>query len=251
MREGAITVTIGLGGSFFTGARKTSAPPASATSRHSPATPSTPPAAAATPCVLIASDEPADALTRFGTSRWQQHGTHTPTGALGFRDGTMNPRRPLDFDRHVWVTQRERTWMLGGTFLVVRDIRVNDTWRTLGPAQQERTIGRDKRTGAPLGGRKRFEKPDLERLPADAHIRVASPRTSGVTILRRGFDTDDGLLLLAFQKDPRRQFVPLQHRLAAEDALHPHTTAIGSAVFAIPSGAERPHGLAHSLLYAQ
>ena len=27
-----------------------------------------------------------------------------PNGALGFRDGTMNPRRPLDLDQHVWVT---------------------------------------------------------------------------------------------------------------------------------------------------
>ncbi len=47
-------------------------------------------------------------------------------GALGFRDGTAVPRRPLDLERHVWVTGRERSWMLGGTFLVVRDIEVLD-----------------------------------------------------------------------------------------------------------------------------
>ena len=33
----------------------------------------------------------------------------TPNGALGFRDGTMNPRRPLDLDQHVWVSDRDRT----------------------------------------------------------------------------------------------------------------------------------------------
>ena len=103
-------------------------------------------------------------------------------------------------------------------------------------------IGRDKQTGAPLGGTRLFEKPKLETLPEHAHIRQASPRTSGVTILRRGYDTPHGLLFLAFMKDPRRQFVPLQERLSAHDALHAHTTARGSAVFAIPR---------NPLLYAQ
>jgi deferrochelatase/peroxidase EfeB len=36
-------------------------------------------------------------------------------------------------------------------------------------------------------------------------------------------------------QDPRRQFVPLQRRLAAHDALHAHTTTKASAVFAIPA----------------
>ena len=63
-----------------------------------------------------------------------------------------------------------------------------------------------------------------------------------MTILRRGYDTDTGLLFLAFMKDPRRQFVPLQRRLSEHDALHPHTTTRASAVFAVPR---------HPLLYAQ
>ena len=192
--------------------------------------------------MLIASDEPIDALQRFGAPRWTRAGERTPTGALGFRDGTMNPRRPLDLDRHVWVTTGDRREMIGGTYLVVRDIHVDPAWHALPRAEQERIIGRDKQTGAPLGGSRLFEKPDLERLDPSAHIRQASPRTSGVTILRRGFDTPHGLLFLAFMSDPRRQFVALQRRLAANDALHAFTKVTGSAVFAVPPD---------PLLYAQ
>ena len=112
-------------------------------------------------------------------------------------------------------------------------------------AQQEQIIGRDQRRGVPLHGRRLFETPDLTKLPEHAHIRQASPRTSGVTILRRGYDTEDGLLFLAFMQDPRRQFVPLQRRVSERDALHPHTTTKASAVFAIPPE------LSSSLLYAQ
>ena len=70
--------------------------------------------------------------------------------------------------------------------------------------------------------------------PDDAHIRQASPRTSGVTILRRGYDTPHGLLFLAFMKDPRRQFVPLQQRLQHTTRCTRTPRSRGSAVFAIP-----------------
>jgi deferrochelatase/peroxidase EfeB len=41
--------------------------------------------------------------------------------------------------------------------------------------------------------------------------------------------------------DPRRQYVPLQRRLAERDALSAFTVHTGSAVFAVPPGA-RPGG---------
>jgi len=191
-------------------------------------------------CVLIASEQPTDALRRFGTPRWERRGTRNPTGALGFRDGVNVPRRPLDLDRHVWVGGNDRSAMLGGTYLVVRDIDVDPGWQRLDRAEQERVIGRDKATNAPLTKRRLFDLPDLGALARDAHIRVASPRTTNITILRRGYDTDTGLLFLAFMRDPRRQFVPLQRRLAEQDALHPYTTARGSAVFAVPPGRALP-----------
>jgi deferrochelatase/peroxidase EfeB len=188
-----------------------------------------------------------DVIGRFGRPRWVQHGHKGDT--LGFRDGTLNLRRPRDFDRHVWVTGRERSWMVGGTFLVMRRIVVEPGWHALTTPEQERVIGRDKRTGAPLGHRRLYDAPHLERLPADSHIRVAAPRSNeGAAILRRGYATDDGLLFLAFMRDPRRQYVPLQRRLAEHDALSRHTRHVASAVFAIPPGAQ-PGGFVGAPLF--
>ena len=138
-----VTVTIGLGPGFFARnapvALKPLPPFGGDELRETPGT----------ACVLLCSDAPIDALPRFGTPAWTRAGEHTPTGALGFRDGTMNPRRPLDLDQHVWISKNDRTEMLGGTYLVVRDIDVKPSWHD---APQEEIIGRDKRTGAPLHG---------------------------------------------------------------------------------------------------
>ncbi len=82
----------------------------------------------------------------------------------------------------------------------------------------------------------------------DAHIRVAAPRTARVALLRRGYDTDEGLLFLAYMTDPRRQFTPLMQRLAAHDALHRHTRHVGSALFAIPPGTTPGSFIAQPLL---
>jgi len=132
--------------------------------------------------------------------------------------------------------------MVGGTFLVMRRIVVEPSWHALTQPEQERVIGRDKRTGAPLGRTRLYDAPHLEKLPPDSHIRLAAPRSNqGAALLRRGYATEDGLLFLAFQRDPRRQFVPIQQRLARHDALARHTRHVASAVFAIPPGA-RPGG---------
>ena len=46
---------------------------------------------------------------------------------------------------------------------------------------------------------------------------------------------------MAYKGDPRRQYVPLQRRLAERDALTAYMMHMGSAVFAVPPGA-RPGG---------
>jgi deferrochelatase/peroxidase EfeB len=50
---------------------------------------------------------------------------------------------------------------------------------------------------------------------------------------------ETGLLFLAYQRDPRKQFVPIQRRLARMDALNRYTRHTGSAVFAMFPGIRR------------
>ena len=78
-------------------------------------------------------------------------------------------------------------------------------------------------------------------IPADAHIRLAAPsENDGLRILRRGYsfsdgidpvtgELDAGLFFVAFQRDPRRQFIPLQQRLAVDDALNEYIEHEASA----------------------
>ena len=173
------------------------------------------------------------------TPRWSQDGflahapgddpDRTPRDLLGFKSGTRNLRRGRDLDRHVWVGAGDRAWMVGGTYLVVRRIRLAlDAWRALPVAEQERVIGRHRDSGAPLGARREYDPLGLEgeAIAPDAHVRLSAPETNGgVALLRRSYSYDDGgdrdagLLFLAYQRDPRRQFAALQRRLAAHDAL--------------------------------
>jgi deferrochelatase/peroxidase EfeB len=178
-------------------------------------------------------------------SRWRQAGFLRPgrgtrRNLLGFKDGSMNPRRPWDLDRHVWVQTGERTWMVGGTYLVYRRIRFDlRGWGALDVAEQEQIVGRHKASGAPLGHTHEFDPRVLEELPPDSHIRVSAARSNGgAAMLRRGWsytdaDDDAGLLFLAYQKDPRRQFAPVMARIAEQDALRAHVTPTASAVFAL------------------
>ncbi len=210
---------------------------------------------------MVAADAPdtaaaaADAYEALGegsvVARWRQAGYIRPgrgtrRNLLGFKDGSMNPRRPWDLDRHVWVTTGERTWMVGGTYLVYRRVRFDlGGWSAVPVEEQERIVGRHKISGAPLGHAHEFDPRVLEELPADSHVRVSAARTNnGAAMLRRGYsyadaDDDVGLVFLAFQKDPRRQFAPVMARIAEQDALRHYVTHTGSAVFALPP----PRGL--------
>jgi len=184
----------------------------------------------------------------------------TTRNLMGFKDGTDNIRaeETAAVDRYVWVQQPDGpAWIVGGTYLIARRIRILfDVWDATSLEGQQRTIGRDKLTGAPLGRAREYERVDLEArnpngeltIPADAHIRLANPQNNGgERILRRGYsyaeatepgthEIDAGLFFISFQRDPQRQFIPLQSRLAALDALNRHTLATSSSIFACPPG---------------
>jgi len=99
------------------------------------------------------------------------------------------------------------------------------------------------------------------RDPRDSHVRLSSPRSNdGLRILRRGYsfsepvapgsgEIDAGLFFIAFQRDPERQFVPIQRRLAGSDALSRPLLHTGSAVFACPPGTQ-PGGFVGEGLFA-
>ena len=57
-------------------------------------------------------------------------------------------------EQHVWVQPEDGPdWMVGGSYLVARRIRMNiETWDRTSLGEQEGIIGRTKGTGAPLGG---------------------------------------------------------------------------------------------------
>jgi deferrochelatase/peroxidase EfeB len=197
----------------------------------------------------------------FGRTASTSRAQATSRNLMGFKDGTDNVRseETAAMNDFVWVQNADGpAWMVGGTYLITRRIRILfDVWDTTSLEGQQRTIGRDKLTGAPLGGREEYDPVDLNAtsngelaIPANAHIRLANPQNNkGQRILRRGYsysegvepetgEIDAGLFFIAFQRSPARQFIPLQQRLAANDALNHHTLHTSSSIFACPPGVQ-------------
>ena len=204
----------------------------------------------------------------FGRTASAGGSSVTPRNLLGFKDGTGNlvPSNAGAMNRSVWVgDSADQPWVRGGTYLVARRIRVHlEAWDRSTLGDQERTIGRAKSSGAPLGSTHERDPVDLAALdsfgapliPSSAHIRVAAPSTNhGVSILRRGYsfadgvdpatgELDAGLFFICFQQNPTDQFVRIQRRLASQDSLTTYLVHDGSGVFACPAGPapSRPWG---------
>ena len=129
-----------------------------------------------------------------------------------------------------------------------------EVWDRQPLADQEGFVGRTKDTGAPLSGGEEFTEPDFTMpghegpvIPVDAHVRVVHPdKNDGARMLRRGYNfvdgsnalggLDAGLFFIAFVRDPDRQFIPLQNRMAKNDALVEYLKFTSSAIFAVPPG---------------
>lgn len=231
-------------------------------------------------CVQACADDPQVAfhavrnLLRIGRGkvelRWLQlgfdanvatrSGESTPRNLMGFKDGTNNIKvdDAARLERFVWLGDDEpQRWMRGGTFLVARRIRMLiESWDHSPLSEQENVIGRFKVSGAPFGGTREHDVPDLDArgadgrpvIPLDAHIRLASPKENrGATILRRGYAYTDGidprtglldagLFFVSFQRDPHTQFAAVQRKLGTLDALTEYIQHTGSGLFAVPPG---------------
>jgi deferrochelatase/peroxidase EfeB len=195
----------------------------------------------------------------FGKTSRTGADQETPRNLMGFKDGTNNILNDdaEALEQFVWVGDEAPEWMRGGSYLVSRRIRMLiEPWDRTFLQEQEDVFGRLKESGAPIGGSAEKETVDLEakgadgnfEIPLDAHIRLANPASNdGAKILRRGYSFTDGfdvtrgqldagLFFICFQKDPAKQFVPIQERLGANDRLNEYILHTGSALFAIPTG---------------
>jgi deferrochelatase/peroxidase EfeB len=125
-------------------------------------------------------------------------------------------------------------------------------------AEQQAIFGRFKGTGSPLtspdAASREFDQFEFDTvsglaepvIAADAHTRLAPDVNHGAHLLRRGYNfvdgsdglgrLDAGLFFLAYQRDPRKQFIPIQQNLARSDAMNEYVQHVGSAIFACPPG---------------
>ncbi|MGD1282781.1 iron uptake transporter deferrochelatase/peroxidase subunit [Mycobacterium seoulense] len=193
-------------------------------------------------------------------------GQHTPRNLLGFKDGTRNIGTDAEYDRFVWVDDNDQPWMRGGTYQVVRKIRLLlETWDVDRIGNQQRIFGRTKDEGAPLSGKAEFDTPDFAVKGADgnplidpmSHVGLAARENNdGIMIRRRSYNYTDGLdangqlnaglLFISYQKDPQ-DFIRLQNRLGAHDLLNEYIRHIGSAIFAVPPAPAEGHYIAQGL----
>jgi len=214
----------------------------------------------------------------FGTVavRWSQLGfgktssttpsEQTPRNLFGFKDGTRNIDGTDDpaLAQHVWVSPDDGPpWLAGGTYLVARRIAMRiETWDRSPLSEQEMFIGRTKGEGAPLGGGPAEHDPvDVARLPEGSHVSLVHPDANGgVRMLRRGYSfvdgsdglgrLDAGLFFVAFVRDARTQYVPMQSKIARNDLLSEYLVHTGSGLWAVPPGVAEGGYWGQSLLEA-
>jgi deferrochelatase/peroxidase EfeB len=291
-----LTVTFGLGGLLFAPDRiglASQRPSLLKPLGHLPGDELDPAHSDGDLCVQACANDPQVAfhairdLARIGQGaavlRWTQLGfgrtssttstQATPRNLQGFKDGTKNLHgdNAADMNRYVRVGNEEpQGWFRGGSYLVARRIRMLiNVWDRAVLSDQEQTIGRFKVSGAPLTGHTEFDPLDLDAksangklvIPANAHVRLASPSTNGgEAILRRGYsftdgidattgELDAGLFFLAYQRDPHKQFAAIQTRLGTHDALNEYIVHTSGGLFAIPPGI-RPGGFVAEGLFA-
>jgi deferrochelatase/peroxidase EfeB len=226
-------------------------------------------------------------LARFADGiaqiRWAQsgfvsgaNGSETPRNLMGFKDGTQQPQ-PSERAKFVWIDGSNGDWQKGASYLVVRKIRIAlEHWDRSDVDFQEQVIGRQKKSGAPLGQKHERETLNLKAtdkdgnavIPDNAHVRLASIEANGGSqILRRGYSYNDGvnftaerwppwrqgmeydagLFFVAYQSDLRTGFIKIYQNMAKLDALNQFVTHVGSGVFICPPGVQKGEYLGQKL----
>ena len=207
--------------------------------------------------------------------KWAQTGFNgsfkkgdTPRNQMGFKDGTLNidVTKPDLMNKFVWVGNEGPEWIRGGSYLVVRQIRISLAhWDDMKTSFQEETIGREKVSGAPIGKKSEFDMLELNAADKqgnlitneNSHAAMAAPETNdGAQILRRAFlydngvakiaerwppwkqlvTFDSGLFFEAFQRDPRTGFMKIFARMSQIDMLNQFTTHVAGGIYACPPG---------------
>ena len=221
--------------------------------------------------------------------RWVQTGLvanfnakETPRNLMGFKDGTVNPSvsDSKTMDQVVWVGNEGPDWMRGGSYVVVRRIRIAlEHWDRMKLMFQEQTIGRHKYSGAPLGKTNEFDKADYDAedadgnpvIPENAHIRLAAAvNNDGAQILRRPYSYNDGanvtaerwppwrdemefdagLFFVCYQRDPRTGFIKLFEKMSKFDMMNQFVTHVGSGLFVCPGGVKTGEFIGQQLFKA-
>lgn len=279
-----ITITFGLGSSFFLKDGRDRFGIASKKPKHLQDIPAMPRDALKDPfiggdiCIQVCADDQQIAFhglrnlmksaNGIAEIKWIQSGFlsspdgKTPRNLFGFKDGTANakPRDESAMNRIVWAGADEPDWMTGGSYMAVRKIQMMlESWDRSSLKSQEDTFGRNKKTGAAYGKAKEHDSVDLSQLPRDSHTRVA--KETGQEIFRRAYSYTEGmdpttgninagLMFISYQKDPDTQFLPMLKKLSQVDRLNEYTKHIGSAMFAIPGGIRKGEYIAQNLLEA-
>ena len=199
----------------------------------------------------------------FGRTSSTSTAQATPRNLFGFKDGTANLKaeEAALIDVHVWVpsgADPRAGWLAGGSYLVARRIAMTiETWDRQSLREQEAVIGRTKAEGAPLSGGTELSEPDfaltgrdgLPLVAANSHVALVHPDANdGAKMLRRGYNfvdgstglgrMDAGLFFIAFVVDPRTHFIPIQTKIGVGDAMSEYLQHTGSALFAVPPGAQ-------------
>jgi deferrochelatase/peroxidase EfeB len=208
--------------------------------------------------------------------RWVQAGYFgdfgpgaTGRNLMDFLDGNGNPdtRDPGLMDAFIWVGGEGPAWMRSGSYVVARRTRIAfEHWDRMSVAFQEQNFGRDKLSGAPLGGRREKDPVVLSAtdregepvIPENSHVRLANKDSNQhMQILRcsfnyndglsftaerwppwhQGLEYDAGLLFICYQRDPRTGFIRMFEQISKLDKLNQFVTTTGGALFACPGGA--------------